>query len=206
MPDRIVLHASPRTIMGKKVKRLRQQGILPATVYGHHVAPQSIQVDGREFRTVYHTAGKAQLVDLIIENQRPRPVLIQNIQIDPRRNVIIHVEFYQTNPREKVTANVPIRVVGEAPAERAGGIVLTVLDTIEVECLPADLPSHIDVDVSGLTEINAAVHVRDLAIDRSRVDVKSDPDEVVVKIEAPQMGVEEGAAAAGMTVVKEEQG
>lgn len=191
MPDRVQLSAHPRSVIGKRVKHLRRQGYVPATVYGHDVSPLSIQVDAREFRAVHIAAGDAQLIDLVIDSQPARPVIIHSTQIDPRRNTTMHVEFYQANLRQKLTASIPIHITGESPATKQGAMVLPVLDHLVVECLPDDLPAQIELDVSGLTEVGDALHVRDIPIDHSRVEVKANEDDVVVKIEAPQAGIEE---------------
>ncbi|SRR5579884_340730 len=195
MADRAVLDARPRTLLGKRVKRLRREGRIPATVYGHDVEPQSIDVDARSFRRVHSQAGDNQLVDLVLDGQRPRPVLIHTTQVDPRRHTAMHVEFYQANLREKLTARIPIHFVGESPAVRHGLMVLHILDGVDVECLPTDLPPHIEVDVSGLEEVGSAIHVRDLQLDRELCSVKIDPDETVVLIAAPQVVREEEEAA-----------
>lgn len=199
MADRAVLEATSRTVLGKKVKHLRSSGRLPATVYGHEVQPASIEVDARAFRHVHATAGDTQLVDLVLDGARPRPVLIHTTQIDPRRNTALHVEFYQANLREKLTAHVPIHVVGEAPATRHGLVLLSNMDTLEVECLPTDTPAVIDIDISGLEEVGQAIHVRDLQLDRAAVEVKVPEDDVVVHVVAPQVirEEEEVEAAAG---------
>jgi large subunit ribosomal protein L25 len=194
MADRITLEARKRTVLGKKVKQIRRLGKLPATVYGHEVSPESIEVDSRSFRTAYTAAGDNQLIDLVLEGQRPRPVLVHSTQIDPRKNVAIHVEFYQANLREKLTAHIPIHLVGEAPAVKEGLTVLSVLDSVELECLPTDLPHDIEVDISGLAAVGESIHVGDLQVDRTKCEIKTDPEEVVVLISAPQVQEEEEVA------------
>jgi large subunit ribosomal protein L25 len=194
MADRITLEARKRTVLGKKVKQIRRLGKLPATVYGHEVSPESIEVDSRSFRTAYTAAGDNQLIDLVLEGQRPRPVLVHSTQIDPRKNVAIHVEFYQANLREKLTAHIPIHLVGEAPAVKEGLTVLLVLDSVELECLPTDLPHDIEVDISGLAAVGESIHVGDLQVDRTKCEIKTDPEEVVVLISAPQVQEEEEVA------------
>lgn len=194
MADRIQLEARKRTVLGKKVKQLRRLGKLPATVYGHEVSPESIEVDARSFRTAYTTAGDNQLIDLVVEGQRPRPVLVHSTQLDPRRNVAIHVEFYQANLSEKLTAHIPIHLIGEAPALKEGLMMLSVLDSVELECLPTDLPHDIEVDVSSLMAMGDSIHVADLQVDRAKCEIKTDPEEVVVLISAPQAREEEEVA------------
>jgi large subunit ribosomal protein L25 len=195
MADRAVLEATTRTIVGKKVKRLRRTGRLPATVYGHAIKSESIEVDARAFRHIYTSAGDNQLVDLVLDGNRPRPVLIYSTQIDPRRNTAVHVEFYQANLLEKLTARIPIHLIGESPATKLGLMVLSNLDTVELECLPTDLPQHIEVDISGLEDVGAAIHAGDLALDREKCELKTPDDEVIVHVVAPRAAVEDEAVA-----------
>src|SRR5947209_6243618 len=148
MAQHTELKAEKRELLGKKVRRLRSAGVLPATVYGHNVTPLSIQVDAREFRTLLRAQGRTQLVDLVIEGERPRPVFIKQTAVDSKRNALLHVEFFQANLREKLTTHLPLHFVGDSQAVRDGGILLTVLDHIDIECLPDDVPAGgIDVDV-----------------------------------------------------------
>lgn len=204
MADRAVLEASSRQIFGKRVKRLRRQGRIPATVYGHDVRPESIEVDARAFRVVHGSAGDNQLIDLVLDGKRARPVLIHSTQVDPRRNTALHVEFYQANLRQKLTAHIPIHLVGEAPAVRQGLLALSVLDSVELECLPTDLPPFIEVDVSGLEEVGAAIHVGDLRIDEEKCELKTPRDEVIVHIVAPQVRAEEEEEVAPAAEAEEE--
>jgi large subunit ribosomal protein L25 len=185
MAQHTELKAEKRELLGKKVRRLRAAGILPATVYGHNVTPLSIQINGREFRTLLRSQGRTQLIDLIIESERPRPVFIKQTAVDAKRNALLHVEFFQANLREKVTTRLPLHFVGDSPAVREGGILLSVLDHVEIECLPDDVPGGgIEVDVSRIEEINGSIHVGDLAIPVS-VTLLTPPDEVVAKVDAP---------------------
>jgi large subunit ribosomal protein L25 len=185
MAQHTELKAEKRELLGKKVRRLRAAGILPATVYGHNVTPLSIQVNGREFRTLLRSQGRTQLIDLVIESEQPRPVFIKQTAVDAKRNALLHVEFFQANLREKVTTRFPLHFVGDSPAVREGGILLTVLDHVEIECLPDDVPAGgIEVDVSQIAEINGSIHVGDLVIP-GNVTLLTPPDEVVAKVEAP---------------------
>lgn len=186
MADRATLEAKTRTLTGKKVKQMRRTGRIPATVYGHGVESVSIDIDARAFRHIHSSAGDNTLVDLVLDGKGTRPVLIHTTQIDPRRNTAMHVEFYQANLMEKLSANIPIHLLGEAPAVKAGLMVLSNFDTIELECLPTDLPHEIDVDISGLTEIGDAIHVRDLPFDRAKCALKIGDDEVVAHVVSTQ--------------------
>jgi large subunit ribosomal protein L25 len=185
MAQHTELKAEKREMLGKKVRRLRTAGILPATVYGHNVNPVSIQIDAREFRTLLRSQGRTQLVDLVIENERPRPVFIKQTAIDAKRNALLHVEFFQANLRENVTTHLPLHFAGDSPAVREGGILLTVLDHVDIECLPDDVPAGgIEVDVSQIAEINGSIHVSDLVIP-GNVTLLTPLDEVVAKVDAP---------------------
>jgi len=132
MAERTVLEAKSRTVIGKKVKHLRRSGRIPATVYGHDVESVSIDIDARAFRHVHGSAGDTQLIDLVLDGSKPRPVLIHSTQIDPRRHTAMHIEFYQANLLEKLTARIPVHLEGEAPASRHGLMVLSTLDYIEL--------------------------------------------------------------------------
>lgn len=202
MASRAVLEAKSRSITGKKVKQIRRGGRIPATVYGHGIQSLSLDIDARSFRHVHTVAGDTQLVDLVVDGKRPRPVLIHTTQIDPRRNTAMHVEFYQANLNEKLTARIPIHMVGEAPAARHGLMILSTLDTVELECLPTDLPATIEADISQLSEVGDSIHVRDLAFDREKCELKVGDDEVVIHVVAPQMRAEDEEEAAAAEAVE----
>lgn len=196
MPDHPQLKAEPRELTGKKVGRLRHQGILPATVYGFNIEPSNIQFSAHDFGGIIRRAGTTQLIDLAIGASRPRSVFIRKAQVDPKRNSIIHVEFYAPNLREKLTVSVPIHTNGDSQAVRDGGILLHVLDHIDVECLPDNVPGEILADISAITEINGSLHVTDLALPEG-VTAVTPGDEVVVKVDPPaaEEVVEEAVAA-----------
>jgi large subunit ribosomal protein L25 len=196
MPDHPQLKAEPRELTGKKVGRLRHQGILPATVYGFNMEPLNIQFSAHDFGGIIRRAGTTQLIDLAIGTDRLRSVFIRTAQVDPKRNSIIHVEFYAPNLREKLTVSVPVHAEGDSPAVRDGGILLQVLDHVDVECLPDNVPGAIPADISAIAEINGALHVSDLVLPEGVVAV-TPGDEVVVKVDPPaaEEVVEEAVAA-----------
>ncbi len=185
MATRETLKAEPRQLVGKKVGRLRRAGIMPATVYGHNIEPQNIQVNAHDFRMTFRKAGPTQLINLVIEGQAPRAVLVRQTSIDPKRNALLHVEFFQANLREKITTHVPLHFVGDAPAVRDGGIFLPILDHIDITSFPQDVPAGgIEVDVSRIEEINGAIHAGDIAL-ASDIELVTPPDEVVCKVNPP---------------------
>jgi len=188
------LKAQPRTIVGRKVKHLRTQGFLPATVYGKKVQSASVQVSAEEFRNVYSNAGETGLVELTV-GRKIHPVLIHNVQLDPVTDRPIHVEFLQVDLKEKVKSRVPVELTGEAPAvARKVGVLLTLLDEVEVEALPADLPEKITVDVSRLADVDQELKVRDLTLPAG-VTLITEPGIGVVKV-GPLISKEAEAEAA----------
>lgn len=185
MSDHVQLRAEARTILGKRVRQLRRQGILPATVYGHNVEPASIQIDAHEFGSVLRHAGRGNLIDLSIGTERLRPVFIKQLAVDAKRNLIQHVEFFQANLREKMHSTVALHFVGESPAVKEGGIYLTALDHVVVESLPDDVPGEgLEVDLSSITEMNGAIHVSDLQLPAG-VTMITSADELVGKVTPP---------------------
>jgi len=191
--EELELKAATRDIVGKKVKQLRRQGILPGVVFGHGVESVPIQIDLKEFLQVYRQAGKNALVTLKIDQSRkPRHTLIQSVTKNPRTGKPLHFNLYQVSMTEEITSEVPLTFINEAPAVKiSGGVVLHNLANIQVKCLPGDLPHNVEIDLSGLSEIDQSLYVRDLQVSE-KVQVLTDPDELVVKILPPR--VEEVAA------------
>lgn len=188
------LNASKRELTGKATRRLRSQGRLPAVIYGQRSNATSIDVDMHDFERVYARSGRTQLIDLVVESGRPHKVLVKEVQVSPRRNTFLHVDFHQVSLRERLQVDVPVHVSGEAEPVRAGEAdVLQVLHAIRVECIPTRIPETVEVDISGLAEVDAAVRVSDLRLPEG-VDAVSDPDDVVVKLAARRV-VEEVAEA-----------
>ncbi len=193
--DTKTLSADVRKIEGRKVKNLRSQGILPANVYGKKVKSQAIQVSLKDFDKVYSEVGETGLVELEIGKEK-RPVLVHNVQLNPVTDKPVHVDFLQVDLKEKVEAEVPVEMSGESPAEKqALGTVVQYINDIQVEALPMDLPEKFVIDISGLTEVDQAIFVKDIKVDRSKVEIKGDPEAIAVKVEPPQK-IEEAPVSA----------
>jgi len=182
--EAIELQARPRTVLGKKVRHLRRQGMLPANLFGHNVASQALQVEERAFQRAFAQAGMNTLISLKMEGAEPKMVLIRSLQRNPLKRDLLHVDFYQVAMMEKLTAQVPLVFVGEAAGVATGGILLHSIDEVEIECLPGDLVRQIDVDISGLQEIGDTIYVKDLQVSAA-IRILRDPDEVLVKILPP---------------------
>lgn len=177
--------AEKRTLLGKKTKALRRQGKIPAVVFGKSQGSQPLTLDLVAFEKVFAEAGETTLLNLKVTGEKtPRPVLISEVQRDPVNCQILHINFHEVALTEKTTAEVPIEVIGEAPVVKSGeGIIITLLNEVEVECLPTDIPEKITVDISQLTEVDQGIAIKDLPIDRSKIEIKIDPEELVVKVD-----------------------
>ena len=183
---RLLLKIEKRKILGRKVKNLRKEGILPASIYGQGIKSVSVQVSLKDAVEVFQKAGETGLVDLQIGTNKKKTVLLKNPQFDPISGQLIHLDFHQVKLTEKVTVAVPLEIVGKSPAiEKGEGILVQVLDEVEIEALPADLPEKFTVDISKLERIDDAFTVADLKVDLKKVSLKVADDQVLVKIEPP---------------------
>jgi large subunit ribosomal protein L25 len=194
--ERIELQAEPRTILGKKVRALRRDGLVPANVYGHSES-LAIQCNAKATAQAVQRAGKTQLIQLVLDGDGPTNVMVKDYQRHPTRGSLLHVDFYRVAAGERMRVDIPIRLVGEAPAVRQqDATILQQTATVSAEALPAELPEAIEVDISGLDEIDASIYVRDLTPPEG-VTILTDPEELVVKALAPtlQRELEEEAAA-----------
>jgi len=180
------LHARPRQLTGRHVHALRRAGLVPAVVYGHRQPSLAIEADAKEIDRIWQRAGRTHLVDLIVEGQPPRRVLIRDFQRSPRTGRPFHADFFAVNLLEKLTADVPVVITGESPAvsDLKIGQLLQTLNTLKVECLPTDLPPQIPVDVSGLEAVDDSVTVGDLELPRGVALVGHEPGDVIVKVSA----------------------
>jgi len=204
--DNPVLHAAPRTEFGRQTKRLRRDGLVPASVYRRGEDSLHISVPAAEFERVHRRSGSSGIVDLLVENARPLPVLCHNIERHPINGHLLHVVLLQVRMGEPITVDVPVRFQGEAPAVRElGATVVTARDHIRVEAMPGDLPPHADADLSALCTTNDEIRVRDLKLPPGATAI-TDADEVVATVVPPtkpavepETGLieEEPAAAAG---------
>ena len=179
----LTLKATTRDIFGKKTRFLRRQGITPAHLFGHNLKSLTLQCNTAELIRIIAQAGTTTLFNLKTDTEKqPRKVLIREIQNDALGKQLLHVDFYQVARTEKIKVDVPIVLVGEAPAMKLKRLLLTqTLNSLSVECLPDKLPSEIEVDLSPLEEVGQAIHVKDLALDPGII-VTNDPDQLVVKV------------------------
>ena len=190
------LQAHKRDISGKKTRFLRRQGITPTHLFGHGLESLSLQCDTAELQHIIARARTTRLISLKIEDDKhPRSVFIREIQKDVIKGKLLHVDFYQIRKTEKMKADIPIVLVGEAPAMKQKGRMLThSLINLSIECLPDKLPPQIEVDLSPLEEIEQAIYVKDIPLSPD-ITVFTDPDQMVVKVsEVRVLEVEEVVA------------
>lgn len=179
---KFTIKATKRDVFGRKVKKARAKGNIPANVFGKGFVSSSIVVAEKDFLQVYKEAGETKLIDIDLGG-KSLSVLVNDIQKDPRTEAILHVSFHKVDLKVKVSANVPVIVVGVVPAEKQGlGTLVTLLDEIEIEALPTDIPEKFEVDATGLTEAESFIAIKDLKYDKKKVEVKANPEEVVVRI------------------------
>lgn len=204
--NRLPLKATEREILGKKVKKLRKEGIIPGHVFGKKLETEHVSVKAKDFIKVYSEAGETSLVDLKIGEEKTRPVLIRQVQRDPVRGEVLHIDFYQVNLLEKTTVDVPILLIGEEPeiVHTGEAVVIQPMMEVSVEALPSDLPENIEVDITALIAIDDAITVADLSVSAG-VTILAEPESVVVKLdnavtaEMQELLEEQAAEAAAAT-------
>lgn len=191
MPDRPTLSAASRTVLGKKVKRLRREGLLPANVYGRGVASTAIQLDSRDFRRAIRQAGIRSMFELAIDGEQDsRHVLVRGLDREGGTGDPIHVDFYQVDLNHPIQTTTNIRLVGTAPAVTdLGGTLLQNLETVAIRCLPLDIPEAIEIDVSSLVSFELSLNVGDLNVPEG-VEVLAASDIGVATVDAPRLTIE----------------
>ena len=180
------LNAQKREITGKKVKKLRENGEVPAVIYGHDQKPQPLTLNKIEFSKIYSEAGSSSLIDLSIEDSSAVKVLAHEPDLDPVTGKPIHVDFYRVRMDEKIKTEIPLEFSGESEAvTQLDGSLVTNRDNVEIECLPADLIPNIEVDISVLKTFEDSITVADLKVP-SNIEILTDKEEVIASVEEPR--------------------
>jgi large subunit ribosomal protein L25 len=181
------LQAQTRTeIGGRRVNRVRAQGLIPAVVYGHGVEPTHLTVEGNNFVKLYRAAGESSLVDLSVADGASVKVLIQEVQMDPVRDEIRHIDFRQVRMDEKLETEIELEFTGEAPAVKAhGGILVKNMDAFSVRCLPGALVHEIQVSLEVLKNFSDRITVADVKVPEG-IEVLHEPTQAVVLVEEPR--------------------
>ncbi len=213
MAQQVKLKAQKRTVIGRNaIKNIKKEGLVPGVVYGSQAQPMALQVDGRELKNVLaHASSEHVLVELEIMDDgqsTSRLALIQEVQHHPLKRDLLHVDFHAVSATEKITSEVPIEAFGDALGVRTfGGLLEYSLRSLDVECLPQDLPDIIRIDVSNLN-IGESFHVRDIPLP-SGVEALTDADLTVVSVVASRVGEEVTPTAEAPTtpeVITEKKG
>ena len=181
--DDLTLQAVPRNVLGKKTRFLRRQGSTPTHLFGHNLDSLALQCDTTQLQHIIAQAGKTRLINLKIENDKqPKSVFVREIQRNEVTRQLLHVDFYQVKKGEKIAVDVPIILVGEAPAMKGKGRMLTHgVTSLSIECLPGNVPPQIEVDLSPLEGLEQAIHVKDITFSPD-ITVNADPEQLVVKV------------------------
>jgi len=181
--DRIELEVTKREILGKKVRFLRRRGITPVHLFGHGIESRALQCDTAKLQRVLTEAGETRLINLKLDSEkRPRPAIVREVRVDLLKGRLLHVDFYQVKMAEEVKVEVPVVLVGKAPALKLKqNSLVQELNTLVVECLPARIPASVELDISSLTESEQMMRVKDIKLEEE-VTVLDDPELVVVKI------------------------
>lgn len=175
-----------------KAKDLRKEGLIPGIIYGKHLdTPIMVACKRNDLIKKYKEAGYSTPLTITGDNKLDQLVLIQDIQLDPVSDVLLHIDFLAVNKDEKVTTEIPIKMIGESPIEKLGqGKIQLLKDFIEVEAFPQDLPHDITVDISIIQNMNDTVVVKDLKVS-SKVKVLDDPEQAIITVVTMQEEVEE---------------
>jgi large subunit ribosomal protein L25 len=196
------LTVHPRAVLGKKVKALRRKGVLPGVLFGGRADSTPVETDLHTFELSYRRWGNTTLLALTGLDGGEVPALVHDVSRDPVSGQMLHVDFARVSLTEKTHADVPLHFVKESPAVRTlGAVLLHALSEVTVEAFPQDMPRAIEVDLSGLQEIDDAIFVRDLKVDATTLRIINDPDVLVVK--AVPVKVEEEPKAAEAAVPAE---
>lgn len=203
--DTITLAAKKRDVLGKKVRGLRAEGKTPAVVHDHGKQSMHIEVEERELKKVFSSAGKHHPVVLNIDG-KPHTTIIKEVTNKPASAQIYHTVFQAVSANETVKTEVPIKLVGEdIPAEIAGLLILQNLDHVEVEGLPKDLIDVLELDSTGLAEAGDKITVADIKVPAG-IEIKTDLEQVIATVEVPRDQVAEADAAAAELAADAETG
>lgn len=184
--DKITLKLETRSERGKANKALRAAGFTPVVAYGTGKESQALKANARELAKVYNQAGESKIIGIKVDDTTAKNALFHDVDLDPLTGAITHADLLTIRMDEKIRTEVPIRIVGESTAVyQDEGTLVTPLDAVEVEALPADLPEAIEVDISILDDFEKSLHVKDLVV-AGGVTILAEPEELVAKVDPPR--------------------
>lgn len=184
----ISIEVQKRDLLGKKVKSLYRDGKVIGNLYGRGKESIPIQADYEPMRKVVEQAGTNHAIEMIV-GKDSHLVLIKNIDQAPASGLIRHIEFHMVNRNEKVEAEVPVELVGTAPAVLAGNMIITLADTVLVKANPTNLPDHLEIDAELLKEPEDIATVKDIKLP-SNVEMIDEEDTPLFKVEVPRSQIE----------------
>ena len=184
------LQTKTRVILGKKVKILRRDGLIPAEVYGRGLANRHLSISKKEFSKIYKTAGEHTVINLITEEKEKIPVLISEVVNESISGEILAIDFHQIRMDEKIQTKVPLEFTGEAPAAKNGLVVVNIVNELEIEALPDKIPHRIEVDIGKLESAGQSIRISELKIPAGVKVLVSDETVIVTVSEKTKEEIE----------------
>ncbi len=191
-----VLNVEPRAITGRRVKHVRENGYVPAVLYGQGQDAAPIQFREIDLVRILRSGGYSQLIALAGLEKKPVNALIKEIQRHPVRRTILHVDFYKVQMDVKIQTDVPVHMVGESEAVKGGAVIIHHMDAIPVECLPGNIPEALVADMSKLETLHDVITIADLPVPEG-VEVLVEPEAPVISLTISRKLAEEGAEGEG---------
>lgn len=190
--DAVSLTVEHRDVLRKKVKALRRSGMIPIHLYGRDMQSMSLQAPLMSVSKVIRQVGHNIPLYLTIEGSKEQNlVFVREVQHHPVTNQLLHVDFYRVDASRRIVGEVPIALMGEAPAVRVHrGVLMQTLHQLSVECLPMEMPERVEIDISGLEEFDQGIRVSDF-VPGQGITVLTDPEELIVRVSAPRIAEEQ---------------
>lgn len=199
MAEQVELAIAPREVMGKATRHLRKTGIIPGNIFGHKEPSVPVQLDANAFDLLHRKQGIRSIIRLRLPDATTQTVLIRHVQRDAVTGKVLHVDFSRVNLSEAVDIKIPLHFVGESNAvKNFNGVLLHLVEALEVQCRASEMVEALDVDISPLAEIDSALHAKDVKLP-ANYKLVTDPEEPIVKVAASKAEVAEEAAEAAAT-------
>jgi large subunit ribosomal protein L25 len=203
MANQTELAVTRREVTGKAVKHMRKAGLIPANIYGHKEASEAVQINAADFEALRKARKTTAIIALRMSGAKAQTALVRHVQRNPINGKVLHIDFFRVSLTDRILMKVPLHVVGEAPGvKNENGVLLHLLDTLEVECAAQDIVNSFDVDVTSLEHIDDTLHASDVKLPQG-FKLVTDAEEAIVKIAATRAEkveeTEEAAAAPAAT-------
>jgi large subunit ribosomal protein L25 len=203
MAQQVVLEIAPREVTGKATRHLRKAGIIPGNIFGHKEPSVAVQLDAAAFDLLHRKQGTRNVISLRSPDATTQTVLIRHVQRDAVTGKVLHVDFSRVSMSEAVDIKIPLHFVGESSAvKNFNGVLLHLVEALEVQCRASDMVEALDVDISPLNEIDAVLHAKDVRLP-ANYKLVTDPEEPIVKVAASKAEVAEEAAEAAAAPAQE---